>query len=202
MTNQIIEVESKVIRGIFFWCGSTDTYQHYIRSSKIKKSIDVLYLTYKKLPGIDYYTLRQNGNNFDFQHNTYPEQQILLISLFEISKRQDLDLNKPFYLFSQDLKHSSKPIYFLNDILSQKGDSFNCFLCSNYINYEDLAILSCGHSFHNQCVLQHTTSKQCNNCEFMINNRSNFIYSDMGMTNPDYKHYFDLKCPRCQQCVI
>lgn len=197
MDNQIIEVETKLIKGKFFWCGNIDSscQGHFVRTSKKAKSINVLYLTYKKLPGIDYYTLRQTGNDFDFQHNTYPEQPFLLISLTE---RQDLDLSKPFYLFSKDLKYSSKPIHFLNDILLQKED--NCSICLKNINFDDLAILSCGHSFHNDCILQTTTTKSCFNCNYMI--KKKLDYSELGLNTPKSEHYFNLKCPWCQEKVV
>ena len=61
----------------------------------------------KKIPGYNWYTIRQydNGEGFDYQHNTNPNQTTMFVTLNKVK-----DITKPFYLFTHDFKHCSDAI--------------------------------------------------------------------------------------------
>lgn len=108
------------------------------------------------------------------------------------------DLNKPFYLFTHDLKYKSKPIFVSNEIYKKSDDEI-CSIClENFENINSQDVLSCGHTFHNECLLKCLNKTECYNCKETKYN----TYESYGLKMPISEHYFKLICPFCRQKSI
>lgn len=199
MSFGLINVEYKIVKGTFFWCGNPKTriMHNHIRSKNGSPCLS-LYIEYEEVPEIDGYTLRQNelGKGPDFQHTIHPFQTSMLVTLKNID-----NLDKPFYLFSGDFKHRSKPIY-LKDPVYTKGDTETCAICfGNLDDINNIDSLVCGHMFHNHCLDTYLCKDKAE-CRFCKDESDN-IYKSYGLVFPESIHYFKLiTCPCCKQQSI
>lgn len=184
-----LNVNYKIVRGRFFWCGNTRSINRIRTISPLNKITDCLYVDFSNnSDDISWFTIRQDplGYGFDFQHNTNNKKYMF----FPI--KDDVDRTKPFYLFSNDFTHRSKPINLLTDYY-QKGDKLDCAICLDSLNLENIAILCCGHSFCEKCIDKYLEDSKLN-CKMCIPGS----YA-CGTTCEQYHHFDFIKCPVCKK---
>ena len=213
-------VNVRLVSGKFTWCGTCS--QNNIRVNSPGEPIDYIYIEYKPVEKCSHYTIRQcpNGTGFDYQHSVQLGQNVLFFPITWDTKitwdiksfldnpkkfleKKKLDRSKPFYLFSHDLKYRSEPINLSYEYYN-KGDSTICSICLELIQLEDREILTCGHCFHNDCLMQflHDKMEICDSCQKDNDTQFN-LYEKYGMVVAKSPHYkTKIICPNCRQHVI
>jgi hypothetical protein len=195
-----IKIKYKILQGNFRWCQTSDERilrNHIrIRGNKASKASKYIFLAFERQPCMSCYTVRQDpaGYSFDIQH-TVDENQTTMF--FQINAYGYDTENQPYYLFGmapqqpapfcqfpvyKPIKASrSEPIDILAPPFVKDGQTI-CTVCLDDLDPLTCDTLFCGHTFHNDClmdILDSTTNgKQCYEC--------------------NYSHYFiDVACPVC-----
>lgn len=199
----------KVVKGHFSWCGKpyNDSIRNNVRvpscCTEESRNRKFLYLETEKHP-LQYAHVRKNkdGHGFKYQYSVNGKM------LFDIS--QDNAPLKPvsfshkdkFYVFSADLTERSPPISFTKLPLHRHPSRMNsdidlCELCHEPVVGEDpeLEILTCGHWFHNECLLKKIEKFEhhCTNCAYFDGKGMSHITGELTST-----HIYTCFCPVCQ----
>lgn len=206
-------------QGQFFFCGNS-THQkvsNFIRSSTFQLQRPVLKLITLNMDyGDDHkehgrcLTVRQSptADSFDFQHSVSRYSSSLIFPL-----KPDLDLSKPFYVFSWNpgpiippsrwtpskIWMSRSPPIMLNTCLTDFALNNNeCAICLDTLDMKIDNLLSCGHWFHVACLALYNKSQhvKCSSCDYRSNSP---MYKESGYSLTQPEHYMLMKCPICRQ---